>query len=388
MEKYDVAVIGGGGTGAAAAYDLALRGMRVILFERGELTSGTTGRHHGQLHSGARYALGDVNIARECMAETRILLDIAPDCIEFNKGIFVAIEEDEAALADDFIAACRAASIPAEEIPPAQALAMEGRINPSVRRAVTVPDGTIDAYRLAMSFFSSAKYYGAEIRNFSEVTAIETKGGKNFELRIRNIPDGTDYTVETLSVINAGGPWADRVAALAGADVPVTPAAGTMVAVEGRAANAVVSRLRHPGDGDIIVPQRRLSIIGTTQRKVENPDGLLPPREEIEFLLSAADEMLPGFSKQPFRAAWCAARPLAGRSDGSERSLSRDVVLYDHGRTGTLPGFFSIVGGKATTLRIMGEIAADAAAAHLGVTEKPGTASRGLQPYRNYWRSR
>jgi len=72
MEQYDVVIIGGGGTGAATAYDLALRGFTVALFERGELTSGTTGRHHGQLHSGARYALGDTRIAQECMAETRI----------------------------------------------------------------------------------------------------------------------------------------------------------------------------------------------------------------------------------------------------------------------------------------------------------------------------
>ena len=54
-----IVIIGGGGTGAALAHDLALRGFQVSLFERGELLSGTTGRHHGLLHSGGRYAVDD-----------------------------------------------------------------------------------------------------------------------------------------------------------------------------------------------------------------------------------------------------------------------------------------------------------------------------------------
>ncbi|TXT41704.1 MAG: glycerol-3-phosphate dehydrogenase, partial [Spirochaetes bacterium] len=67
-----VCVIGGGGTGAALAYDLALRGFDVTVLEKGELTSGTTGRHHGQLHCGARYAWADPNIAMECYEESLV----------------------------------------------------------------------------------------------------------------------------------------------------------------------------------------------------------------------------------------------------------------------------------------------------------------------------
>ena len=82
-----VCIIGGGGTGAALAYDLSLRGLSVILYEKGEFTSGTTGRHHGQLHSGARYAVADRAIARECMEETLILRRIVPEAIEYNGGV-------------------------------------------------------------------------------------------------------------------------------------------------------------------------------------------------------------------------------------------------------------------------------------------------------------
>ncbi len=383
MEHFDIAIIGGGGTGAAVAYDLSQRGFRVVLFEKGELTSGTTGRHHGQLHSGARYALGDVNIARECMAETLILRRIAMDCLEFNQGLFLAIGDEDESFTQEFVDACRAADIPAEEISRERAFALEGKINPKTRRIVQVPDGTIDAYRLVMSFFASAKKYGAGIRNFSEVTAVDTVQGKVSSLTVKDTIHKTDYTVGVSAVVNAGGPWGEKIAALGGISMRVTPAAGTMVAVEGRLTNMVVSRLRRPGDGDIIVPQRRLSIIGTTQRKVDNPDGLLPPEEDVELLLKMADEMIPGFSSHPVRARWCAARPLAGCSDDDGRSISRDFAVLDHGRQ--VKGFFSVAGGKATTLRIMGEKVADAVSSYFGETTVCKTADEKLESYRSYW---
>ena len=85
-----VLIIGGGGTGGALAHDLALRGLRVTLVERGELTSGTTGRHHGMLHSGGRYAVGDRESAVECIEENMILRRICPGSFELNDGLFVA----------------------------------------------------------------------------------------------------------------------------------------------------------------------------------------------------------------------------------------------------------------------------------------------------------
>ena len=72
-----VLIVGGGGTGGALAHDLTLRGVKVTLVERGEVTSGTTGRHHGLLHSGARYAGGDRESAVECIEENLILRRIS-----------------------------------------------------------------------------------------------------------------------------------------------------------------------------------------------------------------------------------------------------------------------------------------------------------------------
>lgn len=90
----DRILIIGGGCGIALAHDLSLRGFAVTLVERGELTCGTTGRHHGLLHSGTRYAMNDADTAAECYAENQILRRIAPQAIEPNDGLFVALGGD------------------------------------------------------------------------------------------------------------------------------------------------------------------------------------------------------------------------------------------------------------------------------------------------------
>lgn len=376
-----VCVIGGGGTGAALAYDLALRGLRVSLFERGELTSGTTGRHHGQLHSGARYAVGDRSIARECMEETLVLRRIAPEAIEYNGGVFVATDDGEADYAPTFIAACNEAGIPAREVPVAEARSWEPAITPSAKRTVWVPDGTFDAYRLPLSFFAAARARGASIRSFAEVVGIGVSAGRAKSVTVRSAGSGAESTEGFDFVVNAAGAWAAEVGRLAGLDVPVTPAPGTLVAVRGRVSDMVLSRLAPPGDGDIIVPQRGLSIIGTTQRLAPDPDSCLPDDDAVEFLLRRADELAPGFSARPVHAVWAAARPLAGRTSGDGREISRDFSVIDHSAEG-VSGMVTLVGGKATVLRAMAEKAADAVCAALGVDSACRTRDLPLPPWR------
>ena len=142
-------LIVGGGVGGAMAHDLTQRGMRVTLLERGELLSGASGRHHGLLHSGARYVLHDPEAAAECREENAVLRRIAPQAIEANGGLFVAIDEQDLSYRDAFLEGCRAAGIPVEVVPAAQARAMEPALSPEVRAAIAVPDGVVDAWRLA-----------------------------------------------------------------------------------------------------------------------------------------------------------------------------------------------------------------------------------------------
>src|SRR3954471_3450981 len=123
----DVLVIGGGATGAGVAWDAALRGFDVILADRADLAEGTSGRFHGLLHSGGRYVVKDPVAADECVVENAILRRIIPDCIEDTGGLFVTTPDDDPAYADEFLAGAGRASMPAEEIPVAEALKLEPR---------------------------------------------------------------------------------------------------------------------------------------------------------------------------------------------------------------------------------------------------------------------
>ncbi len=387
MAHGHVVVIGGGGTGAAIIHDLRLRGFKATLLERGELTSGTTGRHHGQLHSGARYAVEDRDIARECIEEVEILRRIAPDSLEMNYGLFVALDDEDLNFAPTFLQACREATIPVEEVPLEQAFRMEPNLSRRVRMAVKVPDGTIDAWRLPLQFFASARENGAAIKPWTEVVEVLHRDGAVTGVRVRELPTGREYEISADMVVSATGAWAQQVARRAGIDIPVTPAPGTMVAVKKRLNNMVVSHLHPAGDGDIIVPQRGLSIIGSTQWQTDDPDDIEVPGAHIEYLTSRAAEMIPAFADTPFHAAWTACRPLAGASSNVDdgRKLSRDFIAIDHGISDGLQGFISIIGGKATVLRAMGEKTVDLICDRFGVEERCTTAEVPLLPHRAFY---
>ena len=119
--EFDVIIIGGGATGAGTARDCSLRGLRVLLLERHDLATGATGRNHGLLHSGARYAVTDQESARECIQENMILRKIASHCVEENDGLFISLPEDDLSYQATFIKACQTAGIDAQAIDPALA---------------------------------------------------------------------------------------------------------------------------------------------------------------------------------------------------------------------------------------------------------------------------
>src|SRR4051795_12429912 len=118
----EVLVVGGGATGAGVAWDCALRGYDTILAERRDLGEGTSGRFHGLLHSGGRYAVKDPDAAVECIEENVIVRRTMADCIEDTGGLFVTTPDDDPEYGDRFLAGCRATGIPSEEISVDEAL--------------------------------------------------------------------------------------------------------------------------------------------------------------------------------------------------------------------------------------------------------------------------
>jgi glycerol-3-phosphate dehydrogenase len=366
-----ILIVGGGGTGGALAHDLALRGLRVTLVERGELTSGTTGRHHGMFHSGARYAVSDRESAVECIEENMILRRICPGSFELNDGLFVAVEDEDMDYLEPLLEGCEAAGIPAQRLTPAQALALEPNLNPDLKAAVRVPDGSMDAMRLPLRFFATARHNGATIRPHTEVRELLVEDHCVTGAVVGDRVTGKASEIHADLVINAAGPWSERVAAMAGVHVPIRPSPGVLLALRGRLCNMVINRMHTSGDGDIVLPQRALSVVGTSSWVVEDPDDLSVPADHVERMYAEGAKLIPAIRHAEQRAAWSAARPLVGsRGDAdSGRELSRTFKTFDHKETDGLEGFVTITGGKATTLRGMAELCADVVCRKLDVDE-------------------
>lgn len=390
MDAPHVIVVGGGGTGGALAHDLVLRGLAVTLLERGELTSGTTGRHHGLLHSGARYAVNDPESAVECIAENRILRRIAPGSFEENGGLFVALTDEDMDYLPSFLAGCAACGIPTRELTAAEALAVEPGLNPALKAAVWVPDATMDAMRLPLRFFATARQGGARLRPFTEVTSLLHAGRRVTGVAVCDHLTGREAELGADLVVNATGPWCERLAAMAGAAVPVQPSPGVLLALAGRLCNLVVNRLHAAADGDIVLPQRALSIVGTSAWTVEDPDDLEVPDEHVQAMYREGAKLVPAVASAAERAAWSAARPLIGASGGQAggRELSRTFKCFDHAATDGVEGFVTITGGKATTLRAMAEATADLVCAKFGLEAPCRTRDTVLAPHTAYYTRR
>ncbi|MDR0359869.1 MAG: FAD-dependent oxidoreductase, partial [bacterium] len=138
-QSYDALVVGGGATGAGLARDLAMRGVRCLLVEQGDLCHGTSGRFHGLLHSGGRYAVRDPQSARECIHENRIVRRIAAHCVEDTGGLFCWLRGDPEDYPPKFVDGCRGADVDVEEVSPDEVWASEPLVSRQLARAFRVP---------------------------------------------------------------------------------------------------------------------------------------------------------------------------------------------------------------------------------------------------------
>lgn len=384
MNKAHAIIVGAGFTGVAAAYDLALRGLDVTVIERGPIANGTSGRTHGLLHSGGRYAVKDHESAIECILENKILRRIAPQLIEPNGGLFIALDEEDLAYGEKYREGCETCGIPYEYLTAEQILRMEPNVTPKVLMGYSAPSGTFDPLRLAMAFGASAQRYGAKFRLYTEVLDMDLDGSGNvIGVKLLDVATGLRERVGADIVINATGAWAGHVARMAGADVPVAPTPGVMVAVDQRLAQRVVNRLRPPGDGDLAIPQRRMMVIGTTSYAVEDPDYVAVEQEQVERMIACGADLIPAIRHAKRRGCYTATRPLIA-SGGEGRSLARTFKCFDHAEMNNVEGMVTITGGKATTLRLMAEKVSDMVCQKLGIEAECQTTQHVLCPYRNF----
>ncbi|WP_135830460.1 anaerobic glycerol-3-phosphate dehydrogenase subunit GlpA [Halorussus halobius] len=392
MTDTEVVVVGGGSTGCGVARDLAMRGVEVTLVEQGNLTHGTTGRMHGLLHSGGRYAVSDRASAEECIAENRVLRDIAAHCVEMTGGQFVQLADDSDDYFEEKLAACRDCGIPAEVLTAEQAREEEPYLTEDVKRAIRVPDGAVDPFRLCVANAASAERHGARIETHAEVVDVlraESSGRvAGVEVRHDSGPGEREHRkagererITADHVVNATGAWAGRLGEMAGVEVAVRPSKGAMVVANCRQVDTVLNRCQPKGDADIVVPHEATAILGTTDVEVDDPEDYPEERWEVDLLIDELSDLVPILSEARTVRSFWGVRPLyepPGTGTEDPTDVTRDYFLLDHADRDGVAGFTTVVGGKFTTYRLMAEDVADHVCAELGVSATCRTADEPL----------
>ncbi|MBI4562828.1 MAG: FAD-dependent oxidoreductase, partial [Candidatus Rokubacteria bacterium] len=222
---FDALIIGGGMAGAGVARDLALRGASVVLFDKGDFASGTTGRSSKLIHGGLRYLeLWDWGLVRESLRERETLQRLAPHLIRplpFLVPIYRGSRRGlikvriGLALYDWLTPGKRSDRYRLLRAP--EALALE----PGIRAADLLAAGyyfddlLLSPERLCLENVLSAVRYGAGAFNYCQVEEV-VRGRLGIEgLRVRDLLSNTVHTVRGRVIINAAGPWVDRIRELA-----------------------------------------------------------------------------------------------------------------------------------------------------------------------------
>lgn len=360
-ETFDIAIIGGGITGAGIARDAALRGLAVALIEKGDFASGTSGRSSRLVHGGLRYLRHrQISLVREALRERGLLLRLAPHLVhpipfvlpvyrDTRPGPLVlraGLTGYELLAGTLRIGRHRALSRKAllDEEP---ALRGEG-----LRSGLRYFDAITNDARLTLSVIQSAVREGAAALNYVEAVGLEQSGGRVTGVHYSDVTGGGAGMIRAQAVISAAGPWTDRVRALAGGAAVLRPTKGIHIVVpESRLATNAVVAFRADGRDVFAIPHGRYTYIGTTDTDYRaDPAAAAADRADVDYLLAAANATFHGdLSEADVVATWAGVRPLM-REEGAPSDVPRDYDILDGP-----PGLYTICGGKLTTFRSMAE---------------------------------
>ena len=372
--RTEVLIIGGGATGVGVSRDLSLRGIPSLLIEKGDFLSGASGRNHGLLHSGGRYAVSDPDAARECIAENKIHRKIAPHCVETTDGLFVSLPEDGIEYRDRFIEACEKAGIEVSLLSREEALALEPALHPETASAVKVPDGAVDPFAVVLENARDAERNGARFFLHTDIRSLLLDGKKVKSVEATDLLHGEEYSIEASYVVNATGAWANRFLKLAGLRIGMALSKGSLLVTNRRLSHRVINRCRPASDGDIIVPNETVSILGTTSIRSEEVEHFEVTPEEVDLLIRETSRMIPEIAESRFIRAYAGVRPLfQSEEKGDDRAISRGFVLIDHGKRDGIENLLTLTGGKFITYRLMAEKASDLLCQKMGIAASCST---------------
>ncbi|MGI9204683.1 MAG: glycerol-3-phosphate dehydrogenase [Woeseiaceae bacterium] len=382
--EYDIAVIGGGINGAGIARDAALRGLKVILLEKNDFGSGTTSWSSRLIHGGLRYLeYGEIPLVFESLHERRRLRHVAPhlvDRIRINIPVYQSSRRSKfiinlGMVAYDLLSIGK--KIPRHRMLNREELLSEepGLSADGLIGGAQYYDAQVTfAERLVLENVLSARKAGADVRNYSPVIGINVRQGTVRGLQFVDRTSGQEREVKVAAVINAGGPWVDRVLATVNRELPkfMGGTKGSHIIVgpfNGAPKAAFYVEARSDGRPFFIIPWNQQYLIGTTDIRYDgDPGDVQASKEEIDYLLEETNSVFPQamLSASDIHFAYAGVRPLPKRDKGPESAITRKHIIFRHKRRAR--GLISIIGGKLTTYRNLAEQAVDIAAKRLAVS--------------------
>ena len=381
---YDVVVIGGGVTGAGIARDLALRGLSVLLLEKGDWGAGTSGASSWMIHGGPRYLEYDWDTTRRSCIDAGHIVTIARNLV--YRVVFIIpvlphdrnnIERMETAMEvyDRFQPLKKAH--PHRRLTAAEARQAEPGLSPDVIAAVTMEEWGVDPHRLVYANVQDAMAHGARALNHTRVTDLIRDGGKVIGVRYRG-PDGATSEARARVVVNATGPWSPEVGTMAGVKVDLRPAKGIHIVYPHRISNFSISAESIDGRDLLMVAHAGFTLLGTTDDDFYGDlDSVDVQEDEVEYLLQGFERVFPAIRDyRPVRTT-TGVRPTLFKWRRYEDELSRRYEVIDHSASGA-EGFITIAGGKLSMYRLMAEETSDAVCRKLGHEAPCTTATRPL----------
>jgi glycerol-3-phosphate dehydrogenase len=378
-ESYDVVVIGGGMAGAGVARDLALRGVSVALVEKADFAWGTTSRSSKLIHGGLRYLeLFDFGLVRESLRERERLQTMAPHVVRPLPFIVPIYRDSSRSLIQVRIGlALYDWLTPGRDreryrvLSTIDALSLEPRLRADDLKGAGYyfDDLLVFPERLCLENVLSAVRHGARAFNYAEVEeVVRDVRGEPEGVRVRDLLSDRVVTLRARVVVNATGPWVDRLRERAG----ITER-GPQIVRTTKGIHCLIPRVTeraiYHSTGDermiFIIPWREFSLVGTTDTDFDGDlDRLHATADEVAYLLSEARLAVPDPRVSPSEVAYTYAgvRPLSFESGRRASDVSRaHKVVSEHGGR-----FLSLTGTKLTCFRSLAAVAGDAAMRVLG----------------------
>lgn len=372
---FDMVVIGGGINGAGIARDATLRGLSVLLLEKNDFGSGTSSWSSRLIHGGLRYLeYGEIPLVFESLHERRRLRQVAPHLISelrLNIPIYKgarrsAIVVRLGMIAYDLLSFGK--KIPSHRmLSREQLLAEEPALNQEgLTGGAQYYDAQVNfAERLVLENVLAARDAGADVRNYSPVIGLNVRHGEMHSVHFVDGTTGDECEAEAAAVVNATGPWVDRVLATVNREMPTfmggTKGSHIVVgAFPGAPRSAFYVEARQDGRPFFIIPWNGQYLIGTTDIRYDgDPGNVVVSEEEIDYLLDETNRVFPiaSLARDDIHYTYSGVRPLPKRSGGPESAITRKHIIHRHKKDAR--GLYSIIGGKLTTYRNLAEQVVD-----------------------------